>query len=153
VIGLCADIMSDQVVIQRRHLRPLYYPSGDAPDFVRYTSPAGNPSMNARDKFDLVRAEHTWHAGPMSQKLLVTQIRWAELKMWLLYYRIRDTKRAEWPGLLRLVDRLACSWYFQSDCMEMDAIRLARRVRNDFVLQRPRSKEELRRLAQVLLRP
>ena len=51
--------MSDQVVIPRRHLRPLYYPSGDAPDFVRYTSPVGNPAMSARDKFDLVRAEHT----------------------------------------------------------------------------------------------
>ena len=87
--------MSDQVAIPRRHLRPLYYPSGDAPDFVRYTSPVGNPSMNARDKFDLVRAEHTWHAGPLSQKLLVTQIRWAELRMWLLYYRTRDVKRAE----------------------------------------------------------
>ena len=111
--------MSDQVVIQRRHLRPLYYPSGDAPDFVRYTSPAGNPSMRARDKFDLVRAEHTWHAGPLSQKFLTTQIRWAELKMWLLYYRIRNTKRAEWPKLLCLEDRLACSWYFQSDCISM----------------------------------
>ena len=136
--------MSDQVVIPRRHLRPLYYPSGDAPDFVRYTSPVGSPSMNARDKFDLVRAEHTWHAGPLSQKLLVTQIRWAELRMWLLYYRTRDVARAEWPKLLCLEDRLACCWYFQSDCMEMDAVRLVRRVRNDFTLQTPKSKEELK---------
>ena len=143
--------MSEQVVVQRRHLDPLYYPSGDAPDFVRYTSPPGNPSMNARDRFDLVRAENTWHAGPMSQKLLVTQIRWAELRMWLLHRRIKVTSRVEWPKLLCLENRLACSWYFQSDCMDMTAMHLARRVRNEFCLQVAKSGEELKLMARALL--
>lgn len=144
--------MSEQVVLQRRTLRPLYYPSDDAPDFVRYTAPRGNPSLNVRNRFDLVRAEDTWHAGPLSQKLLVAQLRWAELKMWILYYRIKETNRVEWPELMSLESRLACSWFFQSDCTGIPAMRLARRVRNEFFLKAEKPIAELRCMARELLR-
>ena len=145
--------MTEQVVLQRRSLRPLYYPSDDAPDFVRYTAPRGNPNLNARNRFDLVRAEDTWHAGPLSQKMLVAQLRWAELKMWILFHRIQKVDRAEWPELLSVESRLACSWFFQSDCMATPAMRLARRVRNEFFLKADKSLAELKCMLRELLRP
>ena len=143
--------MTDVAIGHGRRFCPLYYPSMDAPAYVRFAGPTGVPTVNARGRFDVLGHLDTWHVGPMSQKFMVAQIRWSELKLWVLYHRIRSKERVAWPKLFCLEARLACSWYFQSDCMDEDAMRLARRVRNEFCLKAPKSREDLVQLARELL--
>ena len=140
--------MTDSDALLGRHIRSIYHPSLDAPDVVRLVPPPG--MHNVRGQFNVLRLCETWHAGPMSQTLLATQLRWAELKLWILYYRLRGSERSKWPELVSLELRLACSWYFQSDFMSESAVRLARRVRNEFCVKCPKTVAELRQMAHVL---
>ena len=86
----------------------------------------------------------------MSQVALIAQLRWCELKMWILYYRLRRAERSEWSKLLSLESRLACTWYFQFDCMVMQSLRLGRRVLTEFRGKRQKTTVELRQMAHVL---
>ena len=52
---------------------------------------------------------------------------------------------------LCLESRLTYSWYFQSDCMDVSPLRLARRVRNEFCLKPRKSREELVQMTQELM--
>ena len=141
MIGLlCTDIMTENNSARGRRVQPLYYPSGDVTANVEIMRPRGNTAVSSRCWRVPVGDEDTWHFGPMSQELMTTQLRWSEIKLWLLYYRSRLTIRAKWPELLSLEMRLTCSWYFQLDCMVIDPALLVRRVRNEFCLKSQKSR-------------
>ena len=143
--------MADEASVPARSTRPLYYPSGDAPDFIRYSVPFGRSHVNHCPRFDVIGYHDTWHVGPLCQSFMTAQIRWSELKLWILYFRIILTRKAKWPCLLSLESRLACSWWYQSDCMDVPADLLVRRVRNEFCLKPRKSRVELLLMANELL--
>ena len=133
---------------------PLYHPRNSCED------DAGGPGIRRLRREILLRSPDTcrvnrlnitWTLGPMSMKFMMTQTKWAELKLWLLFYRIKKTPRLEWAALLTLELRLACSWYFQVDCLHSDPGSLIRRVWNEYVLKSIKTHKEFLEMAAELL--
>ena len=79
-----------------------------------------------------------WIAGPVShpQRFMKAQYLWSEMKLWSLFDAIKATKPESWIALITFEIRLACSWYFRSDYMDVWPEVLVRRVRNEFCIKR-----------------
>ena len=129
---------------------PLYYPETRHGGPCRNSSgPRDNRSVILRGQFRYDEPTNVWFIGPLSQEFMQAQVRWAELRLWYLYYRLRAVRRSQWASLMTRGLRLACSWYMQCDCMDMSADFLVRRVRNEFCIKKPRSRAELMQFIRV----
>ena len=112
---------------------PLYYPvTEDSDGTNEHAVSVGDLSVRASRPFQRDHLRQTWFIGPMSQRFMQAQVHWAEMRLWILYHCIQRTRRTRWGALMSSELRLACSWYFQSDCMDVNAVYLVRRVRNEF---------------------
>ena len=138
-----AEIITDGV-----SANPLYYPvTEDSDGSSEHAVSAGDFSLHASRPFQRDHLRQTWIIGPMSQRFMQAQVHWAEMRLWILYHRILRTRRARWGDLMNSELRLACSWYFQSDCMNLNAVYLARKVRNRFCVHpTQKSRDELLQL-------
>ena len=88
-----------------------------------------------------------WIVGPVSQpqRFLKGQYLWAESKLWLLYDEFKATKAEKWPALITFEIRLASSWYFRSDYLDVWPEFLVRRVRNEFCIKRRQSARQMKK--------
>ena len=138
--------MTDESIPRSHNVYPLYYPA----DRDERSASSGNAVVHFSHRFRRDEDHNTWYVGPMSQKFMSAQARWAEFRLWHLYYRLRNVRRAQWASLMSAEMRLACSWYFLSDCMDASALYLVRKVRNTFHVKPRKSRAELMRLASSL---
>ena len=143
--------MADENCSNGRSANPLYFPV-ERETLIGQETPAtlGNTDVALRSRFRYDDSRHVWFLGPMSQNFMKAQVRWAELKLWRLYHRLGTVRRSQWASLMNLGLRLACSWYFQFDCMATCAVYLVRRVRNTFCIQRPKTLAELKHLVKFV---
>ena len=88
-----------------------------------------------------------WLTGPVSQpkRFLRAQYLWAESKLWLLYDKLKVTKADKWAALVTFEVRLASSWYFRSDYLDVWPEFLVRRVRNEFCIKRRQSARQMKK--------
>ena len=143
--------MAEEDCSNGRSANPLYFPV-ERENVIERETPAtlGNTAMCLRSRFRYDDSRHLWFIGPMSQKFMKAQVRCAELRLWRLYARLRSVRRSQWASLMTLELRLACSWYFQFDCMDTCAVYLVRRVRNTFCIQHPEALVELKKLVKFV---
>ena len=91
-----------------------------------------------------------WVVGPLTKRFIRAQHLWDEMKLWRVFDKLKAAGGGLRSNLVTFEVRLACSWHFGGNCMDVHPSYLLRKIRNDFVVRRRRSESELAHYAATL---